>query len=101
METNQQQLETPEAAQAAIAAHRADQAWIKGYLDGDQAKHAEMTRLHSIAYPQPAAEGKPAPAADKSPDTFGIPEAATGPMAEPPRGIWDYPDFFGADASNA
>jgi hypothetical protein len=43
---------SPAGAQARIAALKLDPAWSKAYLNGDQAKKAEMTRLMAQAYPQ-------------------------------------------------
>lgn len=42
---------SPAAAQAKIAALKADPAWTKAYLNGDKDKLAEMTRLNSLAFP--------------------------------------------------
>jgi hypothetical protein len=42
---------TPEEAKSRIAMLRADRAWSAAYVNGDAAKHAEMSRLHRMAFP--------------------------------------------------
>lgn len=42
---------SPAEALAKITALKSDQVWTKAYLNGDQAKIAEITRLHEAAYP--------------------------------------------------
>lgn len=115
---DQPQPETPEAAQASIAALKNDAAWTAAYVGGDAAKKAEWTRLHEVAYGTEviesdgmAAEAK-APAARPSaaapdvstllaPAEHGIDGFAEGPLAEAPRGVWEY-DFalYGPDATD-
>ncbi|NOV24166.1 hypothetical protein E5S69_11650 [Cupriavidus necator] len=46
---------SPAEAQAKINSLKSDKAWTSAYLQGDQAKKAEMERLIKIAYPTPSA----------------------------------------------
>lgn len=46
---------TPEAARERIAALQKDDKWMADYISGNADKKAEWTRLHQVAFPEPAA----------------------------------------------
>jgi len=96
METQPEGL-APEAAQARISELKADPAYIKGYLEGDPAKQAEMTKLHAAAFAEPAegvpSSSDPAPAAAPAAPDVPVSEAPVESDAlpiEPPSGPWEY-----------